>query len=92
MSEDDEIVVCYGGAVPTDGNFATVVAVDDEIVGFLERPLALTDWQLEQVLAAAASIPAEQRGAWLQAIANRLGCEPRDADLRRVLAQDDVRS
>ncbi len=100
--DDSEIVVCYGGAGPADAHLlATVHCVDDEITEYLEQPrampLALTDWQLEQVLAAAASIPAEQRGVWLQDIANRHGssratptcAEPSretmpEADMRRM--------
>jgi hypothetical protein len=30
-------VICYGGAQPSDGNFADVVAVDHEIIRVIER-------------------------------------------------------
>ena len=44
------------------------------------------------MLAAAASISAGRRGAWLQDVANRLEANPSDDELRRVLGlvQDDA--
>ena len=36
--DDNEIVICYGGAKPTDTYLMSrVVATDEEIIGWLER-------------------------------------------------------
>lgn len=34
---DPEVVICFGGATPGDQNFATIVAVDNEIFDFLRQ-------------------------------------------------------
>ena len=84
IDDDDEVIVAYGCAKPTDLHLlATVHAVDDEIVAFLEqpKPLGLTDRQLARVLAAAKPIPVGRRASWLVDLANKLGCEPSDDEL-----------
>jgi hypothetical protein len=38
MEADSDIVICYGGAKPTDTHLASkVVAIDEEIIEWLER-------------------------------------------------------
>ncbi len=42
------------------------------------RPLSLTDRQMRLVQSAAASVPVDQRDAFLQSVARRLCAEPSD--------------
>lgn len=44
----------------------------------MTRPLALTDFQLELVRSAAASLPPAARDAFLRNVASHLGSEPGD--------------
>jgi hypothetical protein len=37
MNDDGERILYYGTAKPGDRNFADVVAIDDEIIGWLAR-------------------------------------------------------
>ena len=71
-ADDDDAVICYGGAKLGDVHLlADVVAVDDEIYALL-APVSFTDTQLTAVMTAAAKLPYQRRGDFLVALANAL--------------------
>ena len=81
---------------PATRNFAETVVGSTKRSSYIRNGasrLAFTDAQLARVFAAADGIPVTQRGAWLRALAGRLGGEPTDDELCQAvdLVQDDVR-
>jgi hypothetical protein len=52
----------------------------------MNKPLALTDAQLREIKAAAATLPSSHRSEFLESIARRLGHEPTDEAVAAAIA------